>query len=95
VILIIVSLFTRPTSLKRLDGFFAKIHTPVQQTPEKDREVVQANQANPGQWNSQKLIGGVNWEILRPARIDYWGFLGTWVLVGLVLFLLYGIFTFL
>ena len=95
VILIVVSLFTRPASRSRLDGFFVKMHTPIQQTPEKDREIVRANRANPYQWDGRKLIRAANWEILKASRIDCYGFFGTWLLVGLLIALLYGVFKFL
>jgi hypothetical protein len=61
-----------------LDRFFARVHTPVQPTPEADAAAVEASCADPGKFESDKLFPGTGWEIMKPARSDYIGFFGTW-----------------
>ncbi|MCU0249277.1 MAG: hypothetical protein MUE61_03650 [Vicinamibacterales bacterium] len=87
------SWFTRPEPRAALDRFFAKVHTPVQATPEAEAAALAAAAANPGQFESDKVFKGRNWEILKPARSDYIGFFGTWALVGVVILLLWAMVT--
>jgi SSS family solute:Na+ symporter len=87
------SWFTRPEPRAALDRFFAKVHTPVQATPEAEAAALEAAAANPGQFESHKVFKGGNWEILKPARSDYIGFFGTWALVGIVIVLLWAMVT--
>lgn len=91
--LVLLSLVTRPEPSDALDRFFARIHTPVQPTPEADAAAVADACANPRKYDGDKWFGGRNWEILRPARSDYLGFFGTWVLVGLIILLLWAMVT--
>ncbi len=88
-LLFVVSYFTRPVDQKRLDRFFAKIHTPVQSTPQRDAEVIAANAADMARFESSKLFPKTQWEIHKPSRQDYLGFFGTWALVGLIILLLW------
>jgi SSS family solute:Na+ symporter len=89
VLLFLLSWITRPVPVRDLDRFFAKVHTPVQKTPEEDARVVAANQANPEQLWMKKIRPKSQWEIYKPAWQDYAGFFGSWVLVGIILLLLY------
>jgi len=41
VLLFILSFFTKPEPQKELDRFFAKMHTPVGATPEKEQEALE------------------------------------------------------
>ncbi len=91
--LAVLSLVTRPEPRATLDRFFARVHTPVQPTPEADAAAVAEAYANPRKYDPDKWFGGENWEILKPARSDYIGFLGTWVLVGVVILLLWAMVT--
>jgi SSS family solute:Na+ symporter len=91
--LLAFSWFTRPEPRVALDRFFAKVHTPVQATPEAEAAALAAAAANPGQFESDKVFRGENWEILKPARSDYIGFFGTWALVGIVIVLLWAMVT--
>jgi len=91
--LAVLSLVTRPEPRETLDRFFARVHTPVQPSPEADAAAVAEAYANPRKFDSDKWFGGENWEILRPARSDYIGFFGTWVLVGVVILLLWAMVT--
>jgi SSS family solute:Na+ symporter len=83
--LVALSWFTRPEPRAALDRFFARIHTPVQSTPEAEAAALEAAYADPRQFDSDKVFRGDNWEILKPARSDYIGFFGTWALVGILL----------
>jgi SSS family solute:Na+ symporter len=91
--LVAFSAFTRPEPREALDRFFAKVHTPVQPTPEAEQAALEAAYADPGRFDADKVFRGGNWEILKPARSDYIGFLGTWVLVGVVILLLWAMVT--
>jgi SSS family solute:Na+ symporter len=89
VLLVLLSLVTRPAPREVLDRFFARLHTPVQPTPEADAAAVAAACANPGLYEHDKILPGSQWEFMKPAWSDYVGFFGTWVLVGLVVLLLW------
>jgi SSS family solute:Na+ symporter len=88
-LLFVLSYITKPASKKTLDYFFSKIHTPVQPTPEQDVAKIQENADNMEQWESRKLFPKTHWEIHKPQKMDYIGFLGTWALVGVVILLLW------
>ena len=64
-------------------------HTPVQPTPEAEEKALEEAAANPERFEKKKLIPGSNWEILKPGWIDVVGFGGSWVLVGVIIFLLW------
>lgn len=88
-LLIVLSYFSKPASKKTLDYFFAKIHTPVQPTPEEDERKVAENAAHFDKFESRKLFPRSQWEFHKPMKMDYLGFFGTWVLVGLVILALW------
>ncbi|HUU37598.1 MAG TPA: sodium:solute symporter family protein [Candidatus Desulfaltia sp.] len=89
VLLFLLSAFTRPVSKAYLDGFFGKVHTPVQPSPETDEMAVREAQAHPERLEKRKLWPRSNWEFMKPGRADVLGFGGTWVLVGVILLLLW------
>lgn len=89
VLLFILSFLTRPVPKTNLDRFFAKIHTPVQPTPELDQKAVEEAAARPERWVIRKIRPRSGWEIMKPGRADILGFGGTWLLVGIVIFLLW------
>ena len=37
----------------------------------------------------RKLRPGSNWEFMKPVRADVLGFVGSWLLVGVIIFLLW------
>lgn len=88
-LLFIFSLLTKPLPRPDLDRFFGKIHTPVQPTPELDRKAVEEAGREPERWRRRKIWPGSNWEIMKGSWADIVGFGGTWLLVGLVIFLLW------
>jgi SSS family solute:Na+ symporter len=87
--LIVLSYFTTPASKKALDYFYAKVHTPIQLTPEEDARMVQENAAHMHHFESSKLFPKTQWEIHKPMKMDYIGFFGTWGLVGVIILLLW------
>lgn len=89
VVLFAVSYFTRPVDRSHLDRFFAKIHTPVQPTPEEDDQAVESNIRDYQRFRAHKLLPRTHWEIHKPSKADFLGFFGTWALVGLVILLLW------
>jgi SSS family solute:Na+ symporter len=91
--LVVFSWFTRPEPREALDRFFAKVHTPVQPTPEAEAAALASACANPRQFDADKVFKSERWEILKPARSDYLGFFGTWALVGVVILLLWAMVT--
>ncbi|MDO8835632.1 MAG: hypothetical protein Q7V01_08545 [Vicinamibacterales bacterium] len=88
-LLFVVSWVTRPAPKDVLDRFFARMHTPVQPTPEAEAAALAAAVADPGRFEHDKVFPGTGWEIMKPARSDYIGFFGTWVLVGIIVLLLW------
>ncbi len=90
VLLFIISSITRPAPQPVLDRFFAKMHTPVQETPEEEENALADSYANPDKYKHAMLFRNSQWEILKPGKMDYVGFLGSWALVGVVIFLLWG-----
>jgi SSS family solute:Na+ symporter len=85
VLLFLLSYLTRPVSRGAVDRFFAKLHTPVQKTPEEERRALEAAYANPRMYDSQKMFPRSNWELLKWKKLDYLGFFGSWVLVGIII----------
>jgi SSS family solute:Na+ symporter len=88
-LLVVLSYFSRPATQKTLDYFFAKVHTPVQPTPEQDARKVAENTENMHHFDSRKLFPKTHWEFHKPMKMDYLGFFGTWVLVGAIILLLW------
>lgn len=76
VIMFIISLFTRPLESSMLDRFFARFHTPVEPTPEKDWQSLEKSLKNPHRFDENKLFPRSSWEILKPSPTVIWGFLG-------------------
>lgn len=88
-LLFLFSFVTRPIPKVDLDRFFAKLHTPVQPTPREEKRALEESYRNPERFRKDKLFPGSGWEIMKPTRIDLLGFGGSWVLVGVIIFLLW------
>jgi Na+/proline symporter len=88
-LLFLFSMFTKPVRRRDLDQFYGKLHTPVQPTKELEVSALTEAAAHPEQFEPRKIFPGTDWEILKPGRADVIGFGGSWVLVGVVLFLLW------
>jgi len=85
---IVVSLFTKRVSEEKLDSFYALVRTPVstgEKTPEEPCTIPDGVTVP----EAKQMFPGRDIEILMPSRISVLGFLGSWVLVAL---LVYGFF---
>jgi len=88
-LLFVLSFVTKPVPKPDLDRFFARMHTPVQKTEEEERKALEESYRNPKRFEKDKLFPGTNWEILKPTRMDFLGFGGSWILVGIIILLLW------
>lgn len=89
VLLFLISFVTRPVPKQLLDRFYAKMHTPVQKTPELERQVLEESYRDPRRFEKDKLFPNSSWEFLKPTRMDLVGFGGSWILVGVIILLLW------
>jgi hypothetical protein len=75
VVLIIVSLFTRPPELARVNQFYGKMKTPIGATPELEVAAMADTQTNPHRFDRTKLLGAnSSWEFTKWDRTDTLGF---------------------
>jgi SSS family solute:Na+ symporter len=89
-LLFLLSAFTRPAPKADLDRFFARVHTPVQPTPEEEERALRRAVENyDEEVERRKLKPGSNWEIMKPKLVDVLGFAGCWLLVGVIIVLLW------
>lgn len=88
-LLFLISFLTKPTTKADLDRFFAKMHTPVQKTPEEEKRALAESYRNPEKFGKHKVFPGSKWEILKPTKVDFLGFGGSWILVGVIVLLLW------
>lgn len=84
-LLVVVSLLTKPTDPVRVARFHVRMKTPVAATLEEDAKEVEASYANPNRYDHQKLFPKSNWELTKWNRQDALGFLGCCGLVGFIL----------
>ena len=88
-VMIIASLLTQPNSKKALDRLYVKMKTPVNPDPEGDARAIDVSYARPDRFNDRKLFPDSNWEFERPTKMDFWGFVGCFVIcfaiIGVVL----------
>ncbi len=89
VLLFLVSFVTKPARKEHLDRFYAKLHTPVQKTPEEEEKELKRSFQDPDRFKKHMCFPNSNWEIEKPTRMDIIGFGGSWVLVGIIIFLLW------
>jgi SSS family solute:Na+ symporter len=85
VVLVVVTLLTKPTDLARVDRFYVRLKTPVGPTLEDDARAVEESYANPRRFDDQKLFPKSNWELTKWNRVDTIGFFACCALVGIVL----------
>ncbi len=91
IIVIMVSLLSRPTDPVRVARFYARMKTPVAPTLEEDADAVEASYANPTRYDHQKLFPRSNWEFTKWDKVDAIGFLVCCALVGVVLLVFKGV----
>lgn len=82
VILMVVSLLTKPDDKKKLDVFYAILKTPAIADREEDAKQVQLSIENPSRFDYKKLFKNSNWEFEKLDKTD---------LKGIILFTIYGI----
>jgi SSS family solute:Na+ symporter len=80
-----VSLVTKRNSEKTLREFYAAVHTPTIADPEEDARRVQEAIEHPEIVEKRKLFPHTDWEFWKPTKADIWGFIGCWVLVGIII----------
>jgi solute:Na+ symporter, SSS family len=83
-VLIVVSLITRPEDSKRLDRFFARMRTVVSEDREADAREVALSYAQPDRFKDRKMFPGSQWEFFKWNRVDTVGFLAAVACVFLV-----------
>ena len=88
VILILVSLLTRPNSKEALDRYYVKMKTPVDPDPETDRKNLEESYSNPKRFEDKRLLPGTNFEMLKPTKMDVLGFLAACGICFLIISLL-------
>ena len=91
IILIAVSLVTPCEDPHRLARFYARLKTPVGDTPEEDNEAVALSDANPDRFNHTKIFPKSSWEFTRWDKTDALGFLVCCLSVGCILLIFKGI----
>ena len=90
-LLIVVSLLTKPTDPARVARFHVRMKTPVGATLEEDAREVEASYANPARYDHLKLFPNSNWEHTKWNRQDTLGFACCCALVGVVLLVFKGV----
>ncbi len=75
VVLIVVSLLTRPTDPKLVAEFYGKMKTPVGDTPELEAAAIAETLRNPTRFDHTKLLPSSNWEFCKWDRVDAIGFI--------------------
>lgn len=86
VVLILVSLFTRPPERARLDQFYGKMKTPVGATPELEAAGMEETRRAPHRFDGTKLLGAdSSWEFCKWDRVDTLGFLGCCATSGAII----------
>jgi solute:Na+ symporter, SSS family len=86
VVLILVSLFTRPPDRARIDQFYGKMKTPVGATPELELAGMEETRRAPHRFDHTKLLGAnSSWEFCKWHRVDTIGFLGCCATSGTII----------
>lgn len=75
VIMILVSLFTKPVDGEILNRFYSKFHTPVHKIREEDDREVKISIANPQRFAKDKLFPNSSLEIIKPNKKIVVGFM--------------------
>lgn len=75
ILLLLLSLLTRPPERSRVDLFYGKMKTPIGATPELEQAAMEETRRNPGRFDHLKVWPRSSWEFTRWDRIDSWGFI--------------------
>ena len=79
-VMIISSLLTKPNSKEALDRLYVKMKTPVDPDPNNDKAQMERSYAQPDRYNDRKLFPNSSLEFQRPTPLDFWGFIGCFVI---------------
>ena len=79
-VMILCSFLTRKNSQAALDRYYAKMKTPVDPDPEKDRQRLEQYAADPAALEAKKLFPGTSLEMQRPSWFDVIGFIVCFVI---------------
>ena len=89
IVMILVSLLTKPNRKEVLDRLYVKMKTPVVSDPIQDEAEIQKSYAEPSRFDQRKLFPGTSLEFQRPGIVDIGGFVICFVMcfaiIGLVL----------
>jgi solute:Na+ symporter, SSS family len=84
-VMVLVSLFTRRNDRAALNRYYAKMRTPVDPDPRKDREELQRSFEQPDRFAHRKLFPKSDFEFLRPGWVDIGGFVLTFAMCFLII----------
>jgi SSS family solute:Na+ symporter len=90
-VIILASLATDPGDPLRADRFYAKMRTPVGETPEEDKRQIELSNAEPHRFDDTKLFRNSQWQFVRWTKKDYFGFFGCWLIAGAIMAFLWGV----
>ncbi len=91
VVIMGVSLVTSLGDPVRADRFYAKMRTPVGDTPEEDKRQIEISNAEPHRFDDTKLFRNSQWQFVRWTKKDYVGFFGCWMIAGAIMAFLWGV----
>lgn len=86
-----LSLITRPPPRERIDRFLGKMKTPVGATAELDTAAMAETHRNPHRFDHLKLWPNSSWEFTKWNRIDAVGFVASCALVGVIIALFWAL----
>lgn len=84
-LLLVVSLVSRPPPRDRIDQFFGKMKTPVGATPELEAAALEETRRAPHRFDRLKLWPNSSWEFTWWDRTDTVGFLACCALTGIII----------
>ena len=79
-VMIIASLLTKPNNKDSLDLLYVKMKTPVDPDPKNDKAQMKRSYAQPNRFDDRKLFPKTSLEFQRPSQLDFWGFIGCFVI---------------
>ncbi|MFT6617352.1 MAG: SSS family solute:Na+ symporter [Limisphaerales bacterium] len=84
-VMILVSLLTKPNNKSSLDRLYAKMKTPVDPDPDSDLKAIEESYAKPDRFDGNKLFPGTQLEFQRPSKMDFFGFIGCFAICFLII----------
>ncbi len=87
-VLIVLSYLTPRNDAAALNRYFAKMNTPVDPDPHRDKRLLEEAYADPQKAFARKLFPGSDWEFVKPTTKDVVGFGISCVVCGLIIAML-------